>query len=95
MSLNLFWQQWPKCSFRYLGGGGGPAPAAVAPVPTPAPPVTSDAPSVVQAEHDVAVQNLLKKSVKQTIIAGDTAYNPMGANAANQPNPSAGFKRGM
>ena len=86
---------WPKHSMRFLGGGSAPPPAAVAPVPTPAPPVTSDAPSVVQAEHDVAVQNLLKKSVNKTIIAGDTAYNPAGPNAANQPGPSAGFKRGM
>ncbi len=62
------------------GGGGGASPAqqiAQAPTPLPAPPVTSSDPSVVQAEHDLAQGNLLKKSVKKTIFAGDTGgYNP-------------------
>ena len=56
-------------------GGGGPSPAqqiAQAPTPLPAPPVTSSDPSVIQAEHDLAQQNLLKKSVKKTVLAGDT-----------------------
>ncbi len=61
-------------------GGGGPSPAqqiASAPTPLPAPPVTSSDPSVIQAEHDLAQGNLLKKSVKKTMLAGDTGgYNP-------------------
>jgi hypothetical protein len=61
-------------------GGGGPSPAqqiAAAPVPLPAKPVTPANEAVVQAEHDLAAQNMLKKSVKKTIIAGDTGgYKP-------------------
>lgn len=67
---------------RFEKGGGGPSPAqqiAAAPVPLPAPPVTSTDPSVIQAEHDLAQQNLLKKSVKRTVLAGDTGgWNPAG-----------------
>ncbi len=64
-----------NCWHVYLMSGGGGAPAqqiAQAPVPLPAAPVTQSDPSVVQAEHDLAQQNLLKKSVKKTIVAGDT-----------------------
>jgi hypothetical protein len=60
----------------FIGGGGGGQQAAQqinsAPVPTPAPPVTSTAADVIQAQQDVAQQNLIKKSVKKTVFAGDT-----------------------
>lgn len=80
---------WPKHSFCFLGGGGPQQPAA--PAPVPAPPVTTNAPEVIQAEQDLAQQNLIKKSVKNTIYAGDTPYNPAGpAPAPNAPGAGAG-----
>ena len=77
----------------YFGGSSGASQIASAPVPTPAPPVTADNPAVIQAEQDLASQNLIKKSVKKTILAGDTGgYNPGGANAAGQSGSPAGYK---
>ncbi len=64
---------------RCYGGGGSAAAQQIdsAPIPTPAPPVTPNNQSVLMAEHDMAAQNLLKKSVAKTIFAGDTGgYNP-------------------
>lgn len=59
---------------QWQQGGGGQQASAIqsAPVPTPAPPVTASSAEVIQAEQDTAQQNLLKKSVKKTIFAGDT-----------------------
>ena len=77
-------------------GGGGAAQIASVPVPTPAPPVTSDNPAVIQAEMDLAQQNLIKKSVKKTILAGDTgAYNPQGQNVAGQANAPTSYKANL
>jgi hypothetical protein len=48
------------------------------PVPLPAKPVTSANPEVIQAENDYARSALMKKSVKKTVIAGDTGgYKPV------------------
>ena len=76
----------------YFGGGGGGAQAIQsAPVPTPAPPVTQNNAAVLQAEHDMAQQNLLKKSVKNTIMAGDTGgWTP--GNPQGQAGAAAGYK---
>ena len=64
-----------------------------APVPTPAPPVTANDPSVIQAENDQAQATLLKKSVKRTIDAGDTAgFNPKNPNIAGAPANPTSFK---
>ena len=78
-----------------FGGGGGAQQVAAAPTPTPAPPVTSSQAEVIQAEHDVAQQNLMKKSIKNTVYAGDTggfkgpgAVAPQNAAVA----PTASFK---
>ncbi len=66
--------------------GGAPSQPAQyiesAPVPTPAPPVTSTSKEVVEAEQDYARDNLLKKSIKKTILAGDT-----GGYGATQTGP--------
>jgi len=70
---------WPRHAFAFKGGGGSaPAQAiASAPVPLPAPPVTRTSADVLQAESEVAKENLLKKSIKKTIFAGDTGgYQP-------------------
>lgn len=81
---------------QMLGGGGASSASqgiASVPVPTPAPPVTSDNPAVIQAEMDLAQQNLIKKSVKKTILAGDTgAYNPQGQNVAGQAAQPTSYK---
>ena len=67
-----------------LGGGGGAQQIQAAPVPLPAAPVTESDQAVVQAEHDVAKSNLLKKSFNKTRYAGETGgfyapgSNPMG-----------------
>ena len=85
---------WPRHSFVFLGGGSSGAQAvASAPVPTPAPPVTADDPAVIQAEQDLAQQNLIKKSVAKTILAGDTGgYNPMAQNVAGQPGATTSYR---
>ena len=79
-------------------GGGGSAPAQQIqslPVPTPAPPVTGSSAEVVQAQQDLAQQNLMKKSIKKTIFAGDTAFQPgQGGSPGNMgPNSGSGFKK--
>ncbi len=61
------------------------------PPPTPAPPVTAGAAEVVQASQDEAQQNLIKKSVKRTIFAGDTGGYSPGAGPSAGPNTS--FKK--
>ena len=79
----------------YFGGGGGSSGSAIAsaPVPTPAPPVTSDNPAVIAAEQDLIRQNLIKKSVKHTMLAGDTGgFHPGAANVANQGGAPASYK---
>ena len=84
---------WPKHNFLYLGGGSGASAIESAPVPTPAPPVTADNPAVIQAEQDLAQQNLIKKSVAKTILAGDTGgYQPGAANAAGQAQSPTSYR---
>jgi len=67
---------FPPHAFRFMGGGGGsPAPVqqiAQAPTATPTPPVTATSQEVIQAQQDVLQQEMLKKSIKKTIYAGDT-----------------------
>ena len=68
----------PKSTMRFKGGGGASAVAA-APTPTPAPPVSMSNSDVVQAQKDIAQQELLKKNIKKTIYAGDTGgWKPQG-----------------
>lgn len=77
------------------GGGGGQAQMiASAPVPTPAPPVTQNNAAVQQADQDTAAQNLISKSVKKTILAGDTGgYMPGATNVAGKAAPVSSFKQ--
>ena len=76
------------------GSAGAAGGIASAPVPVPAPPVSSAAAEVIAAEHDIAQQNLLKKSVKKTILAGDTGgFNPAGMNPANAPGSATTFRK--
>lgn len=77
---------------HYFGGGGNQAGAIQsAPVPLPAPPVTENNKAVLMAEHDVAQSNLMKKSIKNTIKAGDTGgftpQSPLGSGG-----PATGYK---
>lgn len=66
---------------------------AAAPVPTPAPPVTASSAEVIAVEQDTARQMLGKKSVKQTILAGDTGgFMPGGSNAAGSPASPTKFR---
>lgn len=79
-----------------MGGGGAPQAQQIAsaPVPTPAPPVTASSAEVVQAEHDLAQQNLIKKSVKKTVFAGDTmGFNPANANVPGAPANPTTFRK--
>lgn len=76
-------------------GGGSPAQAIEsAPVPTPAPPVTADSQEVVAAELQAAQANALKKTIKGTILAGDTGiYSQKSGGIAGQPQSTVtGFK---
>ena len=92
--MNLSHILWPEFAVCRLGGGGSSGAAATqsAPVPTPAPPVTADNQSVIAAEQDMARQNLIKKSVKNTILAGDTGGYVAGNNPANAASPVTGYK---
>ena len=70
--------------------GKSPAPTTViqqAPVAEPAPPVTATSAEVVQAGSDLRRQEMLKKSIRSTIKAGDTG----GFNATGKmPKPAGG-----
>ena len=79
----------------FLGGGSsGAASIAAAPVPTPAPPVEPTNQASLQAEHDVAVQNLLKKTTAKTRLAGDSMYVPGGNNPAGQAPAPTSYRSG-
>lgn len=53
------------------------------PVPLPSKPITSASPEVIAAENDYARAQMLKKSIRNTIYAGDTGgYNPTAPNPA-------------
>jgi hypothetical protein len=69
-------------------GGGSPAQAIqAAPTPVTAPPVTTSSAEVIQAQQDYAQQNMMKKSIKKTIMAGDTGgYKGMPPTG---PSPTA------
>ncbi len=56
----------------FKGGSSQAQQIQSAPVPLPAPPVTANNQAVLQAEHDFALQNQGKKSIRKTIVAGDT-----------------------
>lgn len=91
--MHFLTNQWPKHAFKFLGGGGGQQAQQIqaAPVPLAAPPVSPNSTAVMQAEHDVAQANLLKKSVKKTIFAGDTGGFGAAPNGApGSPNPKGG-----
>ena len=91
--MNLSNLLWPKSAICYFGEKASATAIESAPVPTPAPPVTSDAPEVIQAQQDLAQQNLLKKSVKKTMLAGDTGgFSPSAPNVAGQPPAQTGYK---
>ena len=97
--MNINRPFWPRHHFLFKSGGGGQAQQIqAAPVPTPAPPVTSSSAEVIQAENDFAKENLLKKSVKKTIFAGDTGGflpgSPMQGNTPGQPPTSYKGKLG-
>lgn len=69
----------PNSGTPGLGGSGSSEADAInaANVPTPATPAGPSDEAVMQQMHDVAQQGLLKKSVKNTIYAGDTGgYRP-------------------
>lgn len=46
------------------------------PVAQPSPPVTATAPDVLQAKLDVQRQGMMRKNIKRTVMAGDTAGAP-------------------
>lgn len=77
-------------------GNKSKSPIDGAPTPVPAAPVTSDSAEVLASQHDLSMQNLMKKSVKKTIFAGDTGgWTAGGGNkslyAGSTPKPSGGF----
>lgn len=57
---------------KVFGSKTHASPLDGAPTPVPAPPVTSTSAEVLAAEHDIGMQNMMKKSVKKSIFAGDT-----------------------
>ncbi len=86
---------------RFAKGGGGSSPTLVqqAPIPAPAPPVTSTATDVLAAGQDLKRQELLKKSIKKTVFAGDTGgWSPFptnpGKKAGMLPSPMGGAPGG-
>ena len=96
MSPNSIAYLSPKFVFRFKGESGAGL-INSAPVPAPSPPVTMDSSEVVQAEQETAQQNLMKKSFKQTIQAGDTGgYMASAAQPAPVPGvtPGATYMKG-
>ena len=76
------------------GGASAADNISAAPVPVPAPPVTGAAAEVIAAQQDIARQNLLKKSVRKTIFAGDSGgFQPGNANIANAPSAPASYAK--
>lgn len=57
--------------------------------------MTGSSAEVIQAEQDMAQQNLLKKSVKKTIFAGDTgSYKPGQGGAPGLPvQPTTSYRK--
>lgn len=85
-------KQWPSHAFRF-GGSSGRSQAqqiSQAPTPLPAPPITQSNDAVIQAQNELAQQALGKKSVRKTIIAGDTGGWKAGADKAFGNMPPAG-----
>lgn len=79
---------WPRHAFLFKGGNQPAQQIQSAPVPLPAPPVTANAAEVIQAQQDFAQQNLVKKSVKKTIYAGDTGgFTPGQGGSPGQLGP--------
>ena len=68
-----------------MGKSPSPSPIAQAPVAEPAPPVTTTSAEVLQANSDLRRQEMLKKSIRSTIKAGDT-----GGFSINGPKPMGG-----
>ncbi len=76
---------FPRHGFLFKGGGSQVQQIQSAPIPVPAPPVTSSAPEVLQARQDLAQENLMKKTIKKTIFAGDNSGFQAGAGPAVPP----------
>lgn len=91
IAFNLGWQ-FPIERFHRSGGSSSQAQQIQsAPVPLPAPPVTQNNRAVLQAEHDYAMQQAGNKSVKKTILAGDTGgYVKAPASPGVSPTSNAG-----
>lgn len=62
----------------FKDNGNNASAIADAPIPSAAPPITAANPEVMQAELDVARANLAKKSIKQTVFAGDPGFGSGG-----------------
>lgn len=64
------------------------------PVPVPQPPITAANPEVLAAQSDFEKANLLKKSVKNTILAGDTGgfFKGEGGYPGSPASATQGFK---
>jgi len=72
--------------FLYKGGGGQAQQIESAPVPLPAPPVTTNNAASLAAEHDYAMRQAQMKSVKSSIIAGNTGgYKPKPPSGPTSP----------
>jgi len=83
---------WDPAGLFTNNGNNAASAIDSAPVPVPAPPVTADSAEVLAAQKDLARQNLLKKSVKKTIFAGDTSTNMGGPGSPMLP--PASYKKG-
>lgn len=67
---------------KLFGKAPGADNAERTPVPLPTNPITAANAEVLHAQNDFARQNLLKKSIGRTILAGDTGgYNPAQPNS--------------
>lgn len=84
--IPLFFHQ----RFHYKGGSSSAAQQIQsAPVPLPAPPVTPNNPASLQAEHDFALAQQAKNSIRKTILAGDTGgYTPKATAQAAAAGPT-------
>lgn len=73
-----------------LGANKGGAAESTLVAPTAAPPVTASAQEVVQAGIDLRQQELRKKSIKKTTVAGETG-GWMGSKPGKMPGAAYGM----
>jgi len=79
-------RDFPHAKLYKTGGSEQAKQIESAPVPLPAPPITTNNAASLAAEHDYAMRQAQMKSVKSSIIAGNTGgYKPKPPSGPTSP----------